>query len=371
MSSIRHHSTSHPVLTANKKSVLYEINRTLLQKNLLPKSSNNSSNKSLRCIVFDSNGNITNIASDIKKTELISKHDLLPRDLRKIDKGYNDIVPSILIRDHSILLNVLNIKALIKADSVVLFNHPATSSHVHKIFIEELKNKLKLSTKNANNLPYEIRALETIFMSVIDNLNSEMKVHVTVVNGVLKELEDHIDSAKLRYLLLVSKKLSQFQQKTTLIRDLCDELLDQDDELAELYLTEKKFGTPRELHDHREVEMLLETYSLHCDAIVQTVENTIKDVKTTEEIINIILDSNRNQLMLLGLRFTAGLLSFASLLYIAAVFGMNLENFIEEKDHWFFITCTLTTLVAIYFFRLSIKKLNSLQRLTMVTKGKV
>ncbi|GME91679.1 unnamed protein product [[Candida] boidinii] len=208
-------------------------------------------------------------------------------------------------------------------------------------------------------------------MSVIDNLNSEMKVHVTVVNGVLKELEDHIDSAKLRYLLLVSKKLSQFQQKTTLIRDLCDELLDQDDELAELYLTEKKFGTPRELHDHREVEMLLETYSLHCDAIVQTVENTIKDVKTTEEIINIILDSNRNQLMLLGLRFTAGLLSFASLLYIAAVFGMNLENFIEEKDHWFFITCTLTTLVAIYFFRLSIKKLNSLQRLTMVTKGKV
>lgn len=371
INSIRHHSTSHPILTANKKSVLYEINRTLLQKNLLPKSSNNSSNKSLRCIVFDSNGNITNIASDIKKTELISKHDLLPRDLRKIDKGYNDIVPSILIRDHSILLNVLNIKALIKADSVVLFNHPATSSHVHKIFIEELKNKLKLSTKNANNLPYEIRALETIFMSVIDNLNSEMKVHVTVVNGVLKELEDHIDSAKLRYLLLVSKKLSQFQQKTTLIRDLCDELLDQDDELAELYLTEKKFGTPRELHDHREVEMLLETYSLHCDAIVQTVENTIKDVKTTEEIINIILDSNRNQLMLLGLRFTAGLLSFASLLYVAAVFGMNLENFIEEKDHWFFITCTLTTLVAIYFFRLSIKKLNSLQRLTMVTKGKV
>ncbi|KAH3667357.1 hypothetical protein OGAPHI_003006 [Ogataea philodendri] len=318
-------------------------------------------NSLLKCIVFDANGKFKKISSDIQKTQLILKHDLLPRDLRKIDKGSDDIVPSILVREHSILLNILHIRTLIKADSVVLFNYDQTFSN------DQLVSNLSQRLRNVTNdkLPYEIRALETIFMNVMDNLNSEMKVQVTVVNGILKELEGHIDMTKLKYLLLVSKKLQQFQQKATLIRDLIDETLAHDDDLVALYLTDKKKGTSRVTTDHEEVELLLESYSLHCDAIVQTVENSISDVKTTEEIINIILDSNRNELMLLGLRFNIGLLSFGTLLFVAGVYGMNLENFIEEKNYWFPIVCTCSLLTCGWIFRKSMHRLGQLTRIQM------
>ncbi|CDK27234.1 unnamed protein product [Kuraishia capsulata CBS 1993] len=344
-----------------------DYNRILLSKNLTQKNTS-TLNEFMRCLVFNEDGNLVDVASDIKKSDLIVKHDLLPRDLRKIDKGYDDIVPSILVRPQSILLSLLNIRALVKADSVVLFNHRAADSTATQLFVLDLESKLKTPTAVAC-LPYEIRALEAIFISVMGNLHSEMKVHTTVVKGVLQELEDHIDRAKLKYLLIESKKLTQFHQKATLIRNLLDELLDDDEILCDLYLSDRAAGRPRQGADHQEVEFLLESYLKHSDEIVQTVESYISDIKTTEEIINIILDSNRNQLMLLGLRYSAGLLSFGFMLYLAAVYGMNLENFIEEKDFWFWIVTLGSTAAAVFVFVFSIKKLNRLQKITMVGDG--
>lgn len=319
----------------------------------------------LRCILFDKDGRHRIMSSDAQKTQLLLKHDLLPRDLRKIDKGYDDIVPLIVIREKSILLSILHIKALIKSDSVVLFNYDGTYSD-NKL-IENMSEKLK--NVQGDHLDYELRALETIFAEVIDNLMIEMQIHVTVVNGILKELENDLDLAKLKYLLIVSKKLSQFLQKATLIRDLIDEMLDQDEDLSELYLTEKKHGKTRSKDDHQEIELILESYSLHCDAIVQTIESRVNDVRTTEEIINIILDSNRNDLMLLNLNLSITLMCMAGLLFVAAAYGMNLENFIEEKDNWFFIVVLGSTLFGIYLFRSATKRLTKLQRVQLANRS--
>ncbi|QPG74740.1 hypothetical protein FOA43_002073 [Brettanomyces nanus] len=344
-----------------------DIDSFILEKNLLPRitaasQGGNIAKSGLRCIVFDHQGHFQKIPSVEERVQLMNSRDLLPRDLRKIDKGYDDIVPSILIRENSILLSILHIRALIKADSVVLFNYDG--SYSNKEFIKSLSEKLR--NDSHDKLHYEVRALEAIFIDALDNLNSEMRVHVSIVNGILKELEDEVDLAKLKYLLMVSKRLQQFQQKATLIRDLIDELLDQDDELAELYLTEKMEGLPRSTHDHQEVELLLESYSLHCDAIVQTVENSISDVKTTEEIINIILDSNRNDLMLLGLRFSAGLMSFGSILFPAAVYGMNLQNFFEQNSLLFSLVIASSCLGAFLLFRGAIKKLTRLKKIQIM-----
>lgn len=338
---------------------------------------------------------------------LLAKHDLLPRDLRKIDKGYDDIVPMVIIRDESILLSILHVKALVKSDEIVVFNYDGSYSSIH--LMEHLAEKLRTEgtvdsahalkghvggavavpsaatvtpasptmsastsasasrdTENSTApMDYEIRALDCIFSEVVDHLQSELKVHVTVINGILKELEDDVDLSKLKYLLIVSKKLQVYIQKATLIRNLIDELLDQDEELNELYLTDKLRGAPRVGDNHREVEFLLETYSLHCDAIVQTAESRLNDVKTTEEIIAIVLDSNRNDLMLLNLKFSITLLSMACLLFLGATYGMNLENFIEEQEAWFFIVCTGFTFTSFIIFLLANRKLTRLQKIQL------
>lgn len=325
-------------------------------------------NNLVRCTVFDSDGNVTVASGEFKRTELLSKHGLLPRDLRKLDTGVNSIVPTILVRDNSILVNLLHIRALIKADMVLLFDvFGSTDSKTQSLFMYDLGHKLKKSNKTMGSLPYEMRALEAIFISVIAALDAEMKIHTTVINGILEELEVDIDREKLRHLLIQSKKLSAFLQKATLIRDVIDELLDQDEDLAGLYLTEKKAGHPRAVDDHSEVEMLLETYYKHCDEIVQTVGNLVSNIRNTEEIVNIILDANRNQLMHLDLKFQIGALGLAGGTFIASLYGMNLKNFIEES-YWGFTGVTgIASMLTLWIILHFLKSLRRVQRVTMTS----
>ncbi|ODQ79942.1 hypothetical protein BABINDRAFT_161606 [Babjeviella inositovora NRRL Y-12698] len=336
----------------------------LLEKNLTNRS--NTISDVFRCTVFAEDGSLTYHSKDMKKSELFTRHGLLPRDLRNLDKDARDIVPLILIRPNSILITLLNIRALIKSDEVILFNvYGTTDTHSLNLFMMDLESKLKTTTQAAG-IPYEIRALEAIFINAVSNLATEIKVHSTLIKNILGDLEEDIDKTKLRYLLIESKKLTAFYQKATLIRDIIDEILEQDDELNGLYLTARSQGTPRCGTDHAEVEMLLESYYKHVDEIVRATETSVADVKTTEEIINIILDSNRNQLMLLSLRFSIGLLSLGIGVYISALYGMNLENFIEETDYGMGVVVVGSFVCVGGLFGFSLFRLNKLQRVTMM-----
>lgn len=101
---------------------------------------------------------------------------------------------------------------------------------------------------------------------------------------VLRALEEDIDRDKLRQLLIYSKKLGNFEQKARLVRDAIDDLLEADDDLAAMYLTERAKGIRRAEHDHQEVEMLLESYHKVCDEIVQASGNLVTGIRNTEEV---------------------------------------------------------------------------------------
>jgi magnesium transporter len=122
------------------------------------------------------------------------------------------------------------------------------------------------------------------------------------VNELLTQLEEDIDRERLRNMLVYSKKLSAFEKKATLIRDALAEILDNDEDLAGMYLTEKSRGKQRDVDQHDEVELLLEAYVKQIDGIVQEADQLASNMRNTEEIVNIILDANRNSLMLLDLK---------------------------------------------------------------------
>lgn len=354
-----------PFSTSN--ATTSSVSNLIIQKGLAPHPVRSIGDKLVRCTVFDKQGSVNVISGEFKRTELLSKHGLLPRDLRKLDTGISSIVPSILVRKNSILVNLLHIRALIKSDMVIIFDvFGSTDSQTQSVFMYDLGHKLRHGRHTMGGLPYEMRALEAIFISVVTVLDAEMQVHTTVVNGILADLEDDIDREKLRHLLIQSKKLSTFLQKATLVRDTLDELLEQDEDLAGLYLTEKAQGKPRtETDDHSEAEMLIESYYKHCDEIVQTVGNLVSNIRSTEEIVNIILDANRNSLMLLDLKFQIGTLGLGAGMFIASLYGMNLENFIEEEN-WGFGAVTGTVFVATAIvIMISLKNLYRVQRVTM------
>ncbi|TVY18667.1 Mitochondrial inner membrane magnesium transporter mrs2 [Lachnellula arida] len=319
----------------------------------------------LRCTELDESGNVVLTNGEFKKSELIAKYGLLPRDLRKID---STLLPHILVRPSVILINLLHLRVLIKSNRVLVFDaYGTTDSYNQSAFIYDLEDKLrqKQNSAAAGGLPYEFRALEAVLVSVITSLETEFEGVREPVVRVLGELEEDIDRDKLRHLLIYSKKLGTFEQKAKLVRDAIDELLEADDDLAAMYLTEKSHDLVRGEDDHTEVEMLLESYHKLCDEIVQESGNLVSSIRNTEEIVKAILDANRNSLMLLDLKFSIGTLGIGSGAFIAALYGMNLKNFLEESSIGFWGVTGWSIVFAGVVCTYGLTKLRKVQRVSM------
>ncbi|POS86352.1 cora-domain-containing protein, partial [Erysiphe pulchra] len=323
----------------------------------------------LRCTEIDEKGNVVLASGEFKKSELIAKYGLLPRDLRKIDSS---LLPHILVRPSAILINLLHLRVLIKSNRVLVFDaYGTTDTYNQSAFIYDLENKLqqKNGSISSGGLPYEFRALESVLLSVITSLETEFEGVRAPVVRVLRDLEEDIDRDKLRLLLILSKKLGTFEQKAKLVREAIDELLEADDDLAAMYLTEKSQNLVRGDDDHTEVEMLLESYHKLCDEIVQESGNLISNIRNTEEIVKAILDANRNSLMLLDLKFSIGTLGIGSGAFIAALFGMNLKNYLEDSNLGFLGVTGWSLVFSGIICTYGLSKLRGVQRLTMWGEG--
>ena len=270
----------------------------------LGRSAGKASNElKLRCTEVDENGKVVLVNGEFKKSELIAKvggwcnrphshlltlcfkYGLLPRDLRKIDSS---LLPHILIRPEAILINLLHLRVLIKYNCVLVFDaYGSTDSHAQSVFMYDLEGKLqqKELSRSAGGLPYELRALEAVLVSVTSGLEIEFEEVREPVVRVLKALEEDIDREKLRHLLIYSKKLGTFEQKARLVRDAIDGVLEEDEDLAAMYLTEHAQGKMRRVENHTEAEMLLESYHKVCDEIVQASGNLISNIRNTEEML--------------------------------------------------------------------------------------
>lgn len=315
------------------------------------------------CTTFDMKGNIKTVSKKYPKMKFLKDNHLFPRDFRKIDTSSIDVVPLIMVRSpHAILVNLLHIKAIIKKDTVMIFD-TSTPSIATKLglFMYDLEMKLKLPS---GNMCYEFRALESILISVMSYLEAELSVHRTSCGLILSELEDEIDRNKLQQLLIDSKKLSSFYQKAVLIRDVLEELLENDEDLAGMYLSSpKKFDTS--IENYEDLEMMIESYYNQCDEFVQQAGSLINDIKATEEIVNIILDANRNSLMLFELKVTVYTLGFTVATLVPAFYGMNLKNYIEESQYGFGAVVVLSIIQGLLITIMNFRRLNSVQKLTM------
>lgn len=113
-----------------------------------------------------------------------------------------------------------------------------------------------------------------------------------IVQQLLADLEDHIDRENLRKLLHYSKRIAAFQSRARYVKSAIDELLDSgkyssaffrvtmpdfrlDEDLSAMYLTSRAQGRPRALHDHEQLELLLESFVKQVEEIVSEVDTTV------------------------------------------------------------------------------------------------
>ncbi|KAG0257587.1 magnesium ion transporter [Mortierella polycephala] len=299
----------------------------------------------LRCTELDADGRIFTSVGEFLKSEICQRQGLHIRDLGKLIGGFSiNQMPVVIVRPEVILVSLgPHIRALIRSDHIIFFDSPDSKDCVEDSpFVKYLQGKLKMSTEEAGGQPFEFRALEAIFLSVVASLQVEMEVLVRIVSNLLADLESKVDPFKLKELLQYTKKVSRFESKTLLIRNVFAELLSQ--------------GKPRAMEAHDEIEILLEAYMKQVEEIANVTAIVKQQMSSTEDFVNVTLNVKRTQLLLFDLRVAMGTLGLSSGAIIAGLYGMNLQNYLEHDPYAFSImSATVISVSAITFLACSFK----------------
>jgi magnesium transporter len=83
--------------------------------------------------------------------------------------------------------------------------------------------------------------------------------------------------------------------------------------------------------------------------------------------VRAILDANRNALMLLDLKFSIGTLGLAMGTFMAGLYGMNLENFIEETNWGFGAVTGMSVLFSLVVCWFGLGRVRRVQRIKMMS----
>ena len=293
----------------------------------------------LKCTEFDDSGKKSNNQSS--KLDLCTSFGLQPRDLRKVDSRVKTY-PSIAVREEAVIISLESIKAVVSHNRMLLFE-PQKTAELEKLSQLMFSLEHKLSDPS-DPLPYEFKIIEVMLESYASDLQEELRMMATPVELILDNFQkkNKISRKDLMNLLHYSKELNTFLQKVEPFSRSLSELLETDEDLAELYLTEKKIHPEKFSrqrigdNNHTEVELLLESYVSRIEEVMQLTTELQKQVATTEGIVNITLDSERNDLIVLELKLTILSAASSTGALFSTLFGMNLLTGFEESTRAFY-----------------------------------
>lgn len=378
---------------------------------------------------------------EVDKVTLMKRCDLPARDIRLLDPLF--VYPStILGREKAIVVNLEQIRCIITADEVIL--HNSQNGYVMQ-YVGELQRRLAevngqglkrpasaysemhnadpcASTsvsglpqlndrryEDAKHLPFEFIALEIALEAACTSLDAQAMDLEVEAYPVLDELTSKVSTRNLEHVRRLKSRLVALTSRVQKVRDEIEHLMDDDGDMAELYLSEKKermeflfqrdqsllqyasFGagastsapvspvcSPNEnvnlektfsrtlscarsrqtsarssegdnVHIE-EMEMLLEAYFVVIDGVLNKLTSLKEYIVDTEDFINIQLDHIRNHLIQFELLLTTATFVVAIYGVVAGVFGMNIEIAIFEEPRAFKWVIIITGLCGLFIF---------------------
>lgn len=306
---------------------------------------------------------------EVGKHAIMRRTGLPGRDLRVLDPMLS--YPStILGRERAIVINLEHIKAIVTATEVLMVNstNPLVVQFVADLRDRERDMPHQKSKDDPNSmtgtpvadgpklLPFEFRALEACLESACRCLESETQTLEQEAYPALDELTSKISTLNLERVRQIKSRLVAISGRVQKVRDELEHLLDDDNDMAEMYLTEKLAEqTPlkEELYDEaqedddeggveeyksrhsseffsgvkpnvEELEMLLEAYFAQIDGISQKLYHMSEYVNDTEDFINIMLDEKQNQLLQMGVMLSTANMILNAGIVVVGLFGMNI-----------------------------------------------
>lgn len=298
--------------------------------------------------------------------------------MRKLDSLNPSLVPIILTRKSCILISIQHIRALIKPDRVIIFSTPGTEdTEAAKRFKAHLQANVRSGLAPGHEeredgedygLPYEHRALESILVDTANALEEEMGFIRRLVENLLEKFEHDIDRENLRRLLHYSRRLAGFQTRAKSIKSSIDELLDSDEDLSAMYVSDRMHGRPRAVHDHEQLELLLESFDKQVEEIISEIDTTVANMQSTQEVAELMLDSGRNALLALDIKVSMATLGIGAGALIPCLFGMNLTTNLESAEYMFLAASGASVSLACLLYVYGARVLRKVSHVSLVSK---
>ena len=111
-------------------------------------------------------------------------------------------------------------------------------------------------------------------------------------------------------------------------KNIPENLLENDEDLHQLSFN---------LITNEDLEQILENYDLKLDDIYNDISKLLREMDNVQKIANIKLAKDRNKYALFNLYISFISLSFSFGSWIGSLFGMNVDNQIEENPYSFSI----------------------------------
>lgn len=343
----------------------------------------------------DRNGQSETIECD--KSVIIKRVSIPARDLRILGPLFSHS-SNILARDKAIVVNLEFIKAIVTAEEILLLD-PMRQEVLP--FIDQLKRQLPLKSTSKSlepgltdaqdnemqhELPFEFQVLEIALEVVCSYLDLNVAELERDAYPVLDELARNVSTKNLERVRSLKSNLTRLLARVQKVRDEIEHLLDDNVDMAQLYLTRKLIQnqqfeallaattsnalvpvphhlarlssnrsgsvlTSNHLDDVEDIEMLLEAYFMQLDGTRNKILSVREYIDDTEDYVNIQLDNQRNELIQLQLTLTIASFAIALETLIAGIFGMNLPCFIYSTNGWFeYFVAIITAVCALVFF---------------------
>ncbi|RKO96332.1 hypothetical protein CAUPRSCDRAFT_1162, partial [Caulochytrium protostelioides] len=263
---------------------------------------------------------------EFKKLEFWKAFGLQPRDLRKVNHAnVSENMPAILPRSNSIVLNLGGIDAIIRNDCLVLFEAASIDTEQVSGFIHDLQGRL---TSNDETY-FELKVLEAALDSVVTSYQKERDHVLGAADACLQSLEHGINESNLKAMLLSRRQLAHLLSRVRGILNTMNALLENDEDMAALFLTDRARGHPRARESHAEAELLLEHYVRIMEEVHATLHSVTENFDATQAVMRIVLDSRRNNLITFENHVNIMVLAISVVAAVAALFGMNLQSDLE------------------------------------------
>ena len=229
--------------------------------------------------------------------------------------------------------------------------------------------------------PYELRVIEAALSAVISVLEADFLLtrqkatkelalapNVNSNNGNKNSRLDSYESlidTELSKTLALTRKLAGIEQRARQVRDAVGDVLNEDEDMANMYLSDKRESRPHAPQDHQDVEYLLEAYFKASDAVVQEVAALVDNIRRSEASIQSTLRVRRNQIMVLEAKIEVLMLSISVATLIAGYWGMNVVNYLEAWPPAFPVLISSSILVVAFLSFFGMRKLKFIYRMRL------